>query len=107
VIIDFEFAFTPGRGHSLPCYSMALETGDTLFLYDELGDVTASLKRIDGTEGHAFGGPVYDPQVFMNACTRYEHENRGPVTWCHHQRDLTPGECEVAYAFAKRVGWAT
>lgn len=76
---------------------------EVIGIANEAGDITAYVRRADGTRGHSYGGPVYDPPEFTNVCTRPD-----PFIgkWnCSHELDMTAAERAVADALARRVGW--
>lgn len=94
----------PAKGSYLERYEVA--DGAVLGIANEHGDITAYVRRPDGTYGHCYGGPVYDPYPeFLNVCER-------PHDWpwwddfvCDHASDMTPAERAVATVFARTVGW--
>lgn len=107
--------FFPGdeANGRLDCY----QVGDTdiLNIVNENGDITAFVRRSDGTYGHAFGGPVYDPPEFMNTCSRRPCSVActcvDDCVTCATVRErvrpywLTDGELAMATALARKVGW--
>lgn len=95
--------FTPGDGYNtLDCWEVA--DRDVIGVANEYGDITAYVQRADGTRGHSFGGPVYDPPEFLNVCQRDTVFSIEP-DWCTHEWDMTDAERRVAGALAARVGW--
>lgn len=79
-----------------------------LGIANERGDITAYVRRADGTRAHSFGGPVYDPPEFLNVCQRCERER----DWCWPSRqcsprpdDMSDAERRTATALAHKVGW--
>lgn len=94
--------FIPGDGaRCLDRY----EAGDSsvIGIANECGDITAYVRRADGTRGHSFGGPVYGPPEFANACQVVQNE--APVDWCDHRFDMTAAERRIADGMARKVGW--
>jgi hypothetical protein len=94
----------PAWGSYLERYEVADGAG-VLGIANEGGDITAYVRRPDGTYGHCYGGPVYDPPEFANVCER-------PHDWpwwsefvCDHRSDMTPAERAVADVLARHVGW--
>lgn len=81
-----------------------------LGIANEAGDITAYVKRADGTAGHAYGGPVYDPPEFLNVCERCKADGScGGIglPFCNDPSgvELTDAEKRVATALAHKVGW--
>jgi hypothetical protein len=101
--------YLPARGSLLERYEV--EDGVMLGIANEHGDITAYVERPDGTRGHAYGGPVYDPPEFANVCERVEQDRAAGHGWhrteciCPHDTDLTAAEKAVADALARKVGW--
>ena len=100
--------FTPAFGGYLDRYEVE-DGGLVLGIANEGGDITAYVRRSDGTSGHSYGGPVYEPPQFMNVCDRCQHEPR-PMCCCGdgHAFDyslMTKAECATATVFARKVGW--
>lgn len=96
--------YTPAQGGDLERWEVADGTG-VLGIANEGGDITAYVRRPDGTYGHCYGGPVYNPQPeFLNVCER-ESDYRCTDWVCDHKTDMTPAERATADAFARKVGW--
>lgn len=102
--------YFPATGHYLERYEVGDDT--VLGIANENGDITAYVRRPDGTRGHAFGGPVYEPPEFENCCERVEADRANGRDWphtadwvCSHDTDLTTAEKSVADALARKVGW--
>jgi hypothetical protein len=86
-------------------YELADSAG-TFGIANECGDITAYVERADGSRGHSFGGPVYDPIGFLNACQRCRITDEfGDIAWCDHHHDMTESERRVADGLARLVGW--
>lgn len=86
-----KYVPAPDRDH-LPSWQVE-DGGFFLGLFNELGDVVATVHRPDGSRGHAYGGPVYEwgPE-FRNCCIDDSH-------------GLRTHELVIAEAFARKVGW--
>lgn len=97
--------YWPAWGSYLERYEVADSTG-VLGIANEAGDITAYVRRPDGTRGHCYGGPVYDPhREFLNVCERHHDWPWWDDFVCDHKTDMTPAERAVADAFARKVGW--
>jgi hypothetical protein len=95
--------YYPAEGGRLERYEVADGAG-VLGIANEGGDITAYIRRPDGTHGHSYGGPVYDPPEFTNVCERPDPCCEGQWV-CDHRTDMTPVERSLADAFARKVGW--
>lgn len=97
--------YWPAWGGYLERYEVADSTG-VLGIANELGDITAYVRRPDGTYGHCYGGPVYEPHPeFANVCERPSEFWWRDEWVCDHKTDMSPAERAVANAFARQVGW--
>lgn len=68
------------------------DAGKIIEIYNEAGDVSCRVRRADGSQAIAYGGPVYRTKSFMQEVGgRYGH--------------LSREERAVADAMAKRAGW--
>jgi hypothetical protein len=85
-------------------YEVADGTG-VLGIANEHGDITAYVRRADGTTGHSYGGPVYNPPEFTNVCQRSDDDPWFGKWECPHTTDMTPAERAVADQLARKVGW--
>jgi hypothetical protein len=95
--------YTPAVDQYLERYEVADGAG-VLGIANEGGDITAFVRRADGTYGHCYGGPVYEPPEFTNVCARPDPLFHG--RWvCDHKTDMTAAERATADAFARKVGW--
>lgn len=96
--------YVPAQGGYLERYEAADGAG-VLGIANEGGDITAFVQRADGSYGHCYGGPVYDPYPeFMNVCER-PSDYRCDDWICSHTTDMTAAERAVADVFARKVGW--
>lgn len=96
--------YVPADDDHVEYYEVA--DGDLrLRIANEHGDITAWIRRVDGSIGNSYGGPVYDPPEFMNICERPDPLIPPDADWCPHMFDMTAAEQAVAGALARRVGW--
>jgi len=105
--------FTPGDYRRTVDQYEVQDGGWALRIGNECGDIVAMVRRPDGSQGKAYGGPVYPYSGFKNlredpdewSIQQWRRARPGEPYPTSTKHDMTDREKAMAEAMARKVGW--